>query len=87
MFIRLATDNSFVGGLFAGNKKSGVYLDRARPEQAGTSASNTRFEGVTVRGSPALCIWLDFACEGNRVVASQLIDNGQGCFGGRAVTW
>ena len=30
MFIRLASGNIFVGGLFAGNKKNGIYFDRAR---------------------------------------------------------
>jgi hypothetical protein len=83
MFIRPASGNIFVGGLFADNQKSGVYFDRARSEQAGTCASDTRFEGVTVRGSGLYGPWLNFACEGNRFVASQLIDNRQGCFGGR----
>ncbi len=83
MFIRLASGNSFVGGVFADNKKNGVYFDRARTEQAWTCASDTRFEGVTVRGSGLYGAWLGFQCEGNRFVASQLIDNHQGCFGGR----
>jgi Right handed beta helix region len=83
MFIRLASGNSFVGGLFAGNKKNGVYFDRARIEQPATCASDTRFEGVTVRGSGLYGAWLNFPCEGNRFVASQLIDNESGCFGGR----
>jgi hypothetical protein len=83
MFIRLASGNSFVGGLFADNKKSGVYFDRAQVEQAATCASDTRFEGVTVRGSGLYGAWMNFACEGNSFVASQLIDNHHGCFGGR----
>jgi hypothetical protein len=83
MFIRLASGNSFVGGVFADNKKNGVYFDRASVEQAQTCASNTLFEGVTVRGSGLYGAWLNFDCEGNRFVASQLIDNRQGCFGGR----
>jgi hypothetical protein len=83
MFIRLAAGNSFVGGLFADNKKNGVYFDRAAVEQDATCASDTRFEGVTVRGSGLYGAWLNFACEGNGFVASQLIDNQHGCFGGR----
>jgi hypothetical protein len=83
MFIRLAEGNSFVGGVFADNRKNGVYFDRARTEQAWTCASGTRFEGVTVRGSGLYGAWLNFECADNRFVASQLIDNKQGCFGGR----
>jgi Right handed beta helix region len=83
MFIRLAFGNVFVGGLFADNKKNGVYLDRAHVEQPATCVSDTRFEGVTVRGSGLYGAWLNFACEGNRFVESQLIDNQHGCFGGR----
>jgi hypothetical protein len=37
-----------------------------------------------VRGSGLYGAWLNFPCEGNRFVASQLIDNELGCFGGRA---
>jgi hypothetical protein len=85
MFIRLATGNSFVGGLFAGNQKNGVYFDRARVEQAATCANDTRFESVTVRDSGLYGAWLNFPCEGNLFVASQLIDNERGCFGGREV--
>ena len=83
MFIRLASGNSFVGGLFAGNKKNGVYFDRAQVEQPATCASDTRFERVTVRGSGLYGAWLNFPCEGNSFVASQMIDNQNGCFGGR----
>lgn len=83
MFIRLASGNSFVGGVFAGNRKHGIYFDRARPGQAVTCVSETRFEGVTVRDSGLYGAWLNFACDGNRFVASQLIDNQRGCFGGR----
>ena len=83
MFIRLAAGNSFIGGTFADNRKNGVYFDRARVEQTATCASDTRFEGVTVSGSGLYGAWLNFACEGNRFVASQIIDNHNGCFGGR----
>jgi hypothetical protein len=83
MFIRLAAGNSFVGGVFADNGKNGVYFDRARPDEAVTCASDTRFEQVAVRGSGLYGVWLNFACEGNRFVQSQLIDNRSGCFGGR----
>jgi Right handed beta helix region len=86
MFIRLASGNSFVGGVFAGNRKHGVYFDRARPNQSATCASDTRFEDVTVRDSGLYGAWLDFACAGNHFVASQLIGNQRGCFGGREAT-
>lgn len=82
MFIRYAEGNSFVRGLFADNLKHGVYLDRARTDQPWSCASDTRFDTVTIRGSGDFGAWLNFACEGNRFVASQLIDNKQGCFGG-----
>jgi len=83
MFIRLASGNTFVGGVFADNGKNGVYFDRAEAGAAATCASDTRFERVAVRGSGQYGAWLDFACEGNRFVESQLIDNHGGCFGGR----
>jgi hypothetical protein len=84
MFIRLASGNSFVDGLFANNGKNGVYLDRARSDQAATCADETRFDRVTVRGSGHYGAWLNFECAGNQFVASQLIDNQRGCFGGRS---
>ncbi|MEM7021851.1 MAG: right-handed parallel beta-helix repeat-containing protein [Pseudomonadota bacterium] len=83
VFIRLAQGNSFVNGRFADNGKNGVYFDRARADLAPTCASDTRFERVTISGSGQFGAWLNFECEGNRFVASQLLDNHDGCFGGR----
>jgi hypothetical protein len=83
LFIRLAHSNSFVNGVFADNGKNGVYFDRARADLTSTCASDTRFETVTIRGSGQFGAWLDFECEGNRFIASQLLDNRAGCLGGR----
>ncbi|MEM7024148.1 MAG: right-handed parallel beta-helix repeat-containing protein [Pseudomonadota bacterium] len=83
LFIRLARGNSFVNGVFTDNGRNGVYLDRASADLAPTCASDTRFEAVTISGSGQFGAWMDFACEGNRFVTSQLLDNEDGCLGGR----
>lgn len=83
LFVRDARANTFVHGAFTGNGRNGVYLDRADRDRADTCARETRFEGVTISNSGLQGVWLNFACEGNVFVASSLIDNQQGCFGGR----
>ena len=83
LFLRHARANSFEHGTFNDNGRNGVYLDRAERDRADTCARQTRFEGVTIRGSRLHGAWLNFACEGNAFVASYLIDNQQGCYGGR----
>jgi Right handed beta helix region len=83
LFMRHARANTFEHGTFSDNGRNGVYLDRAERERADTCARETRFEGVTIRGSGQHGAWLNFACEGNAFVASYLIDNQQGCYGGR----
>ncbi|HEX5079068.1 MAG TPA: right-handed parallel beta-helix repeat-containing protein [Geminicoccaceae bacterium] len=83
LFLRHARGNVFAHGTFNANGRNGVYLDRAERERADTCARQTRFEGVTIRGSGLHGAWLNFACEGNGFVASYLIDNHEGCYGGR----
>jgi hypothetical protein len=83
LFLRHARANTFEQGTFNDNGRNGVYLDRADRERPETCARETRFEGVTIRGSGLHGAWLNFACEGNAFVASYLIDNQQGCYGGR----
>lgn len=83
LFVRHARANTFAHGTFSGNGRNGVYLDRADRERADTCAREIRFEGVTISSSRLHGAWLNFACEGNVFLASSLIDNAQGCFGGR----
>jgi len=83
LFLRHARANTFQDGSFNDNGRNGVYLDRADRDRADTCARETRFEGVTIRGSGQHGAWLNFTCEGNTFVASYLIDNQQGCYGGR----
>jgi hypothetical protein len=82
LFVRHARANSFVDGTFSDHGRNGVYLDRAERERADTCARETRFENVTIRGSGRHGAWLPFECDGNDFVASYLIDNRQGCYGG-----
>jgi hypothetical protein len=82
LFIRYAFGNTFARGSFIGNNHHGVYLDQARRVDPGTCAAATRFERVTVRDSGHYAAWQSFPCEGNQFVASQLINNSRGCFGG-----
>jgi len=82
MFIRDASNNRFVRGLFVDNAKNGVYFDQDNRSIATTCASNTTLAGVTIRGSGQYGAWLQFACKGNQFVASELIDNHDGCLGG-----
>lgn len=82
LFLRHARGNTFEDGSFSDNGRNGVYLDRADRDRADTCARGTRFEGVTIRGSGQHGAWLNFACQGNAFVASYLIDNQQGCYGG-----
>jgi hypothetical protein len=83
LFLRHARANTFEHGTFNDNGRNGVYLDRAERDSADTCARQTRFQGVTIRGSGLHGAWLNFACEGNAFAASYLIDNQQGCYGGR----
>lgn len=83
LFLRHARANSFEHGTFNDNGRNGVYLDRADRNRADTCARQTRFEGVTIRGSGQYGAWLNFDCQGNTFVASYLIDNRDGCYGGR----
>jgi hypothetical protein len=82
LFLRHARANTFEHGAFSDNGRNGVYLDRAERDRADTCARQTQFQGVTIRGSGLHGAWLNFACEGNAFVASYLIDNQQGCYGG-----
>jgi hypothetical protein len=82
LFVRHARANTFVHGTFSDNGRNGVYLDRADRARPDTCARETRFEGVTVRGSGMDAAWLNFECDGNTFVASYLIGNQQGCYGG-----
>jgi hypothetical protein len=83
MFIRDASAIRFVRGLFAGNAKNGVYFDQDDRNVDATCASDITLAGVTLRGNGQYGAWLDFPCKGNRLVASALIDNREGCLGGR----
>jgi hypothetical protein len=83
LFLRHARANIFEHGTFSGNGRNGVYLDRAERDRADTCARQTRFEGVTIRGSGLHGAWLNFECQDNAFVASYLIDNREGCYGGR----
>jgi hypothetical protein len=85
LFMRYASGNTFARGVFIGNNHHGVYLDRARAADPRSCAMATRFESVTVSDSGHYAAWLNFACEGNAFVASQLINNGRGCFGGPGI--
>ncbi len=83
LFIRDASGNRFVRGLFEGNAKNGVYLDQDNRNIATTCATDTSLEGVTVRGNGQYGAWLDFACRGNGFTGSTIEDNRAGCLGGR----
>ena len=85
LFMRYAFGNTFARGSFVGNDRHGVYLDRARPDDAATCAARTRFESVTVSDSGHYAAWLNFECDGNEFLSSQLLNNAQGCFGGPGI--
>ncbi len=82
MFIRDASGNRFVRGLFEHNAKNGVYFDQDNRNIATTCATDTSLSDVTVRGNGQYGAWLQFACKGNQFVDSAIEANGKGCFGG-----
>jgi len=84
VFIRHASDNTFVRGSFADNGLDGVYLDRSLPDDPRTCSTDTNLEELLITGSGRYGAWLDYACEGNRFSSSRLVDNAEGCFGGRS---
>jgi hypothetical protein len=82
LFIRDASGNSFVRGLFEANAKNGVYFDQDDRTDPQTCASGTRLAGVTLRGNGQYGAWLNFSCAGNQLVASTIAGNHDGCLGG-----
>jgi hypothetical protein len=84
MFIRDASGNRFVRGLFEHNAKNGVYFDQDNQHVPTTCATDTSLSNVTVRGNGQYGAWLQFACRGNQFLDSTIEGNRTGCFGGAA---